>query len=72
MDSFDGAEICELVGLYIQANLGNILPTTNIELCRDDGLTLLRNPNGQKMDKKRKPIIKIFKDTGLALIFKQI
>ena len=43
MDSFDGAKICELVGLYIQANLENILPTTNIELCRDDGLTLLRN-----------------------------
>ena len=52
MGSFDGAEICELVGLYIQTNLENILPTTNIELCQDDGLILLRNPNGQQMDKK--------------------
>ena len=72
MGSFDGAEICELVGLYIQTNLENILPPTNIELCQDDGLILLRNANGQQMDKKRKPIIKIFKDIGLALIFKQI
>ena len=29
MGSFDGAEICDLVGLNIQSNLENILPTTN-------------------------------------------
>ena len=28
MGSFDGAEICELVGLYILSNLENILPKT--------------------------------------------
>ena len=72
MGSFDGAEICEIIGLYIQANLENILPRTNIGLCRHVGLIHLRNPNGQQIDKKRKPIIKIFKDIGLALIFKQI
>ena len=32
MGSFDGAEICELVGLYIQSNLENILPKTNFGL----------------------------------------
>ena len=35
MGSFDGAEICELVGLNIQSNLGNILPKTNFGLYRD-------------------------------------
>ena len=67
MGSFDGAEICELVGLYIQSNLEDILPKTNFELYRDDGLILLRNLTGQQMDKKRKTIIKIFKGIGFSI-----
>ena len=54
MGSFDGAEICKLVGLYIQSNLKNILPKTNFGLYRVDGLILLRNLNGQQMEKKMK------------------
>ena len=54
MGSFDGAEICELVGLSIQSNLENILPKTNFGLYWDDGLILSRNHNGQQMDKKEK------------------
>ena len=57
----------KLVGLYILSNLGNILPKTNFVLCRDDGLILLRNLNGQQMDKKKKTIIKIFKDIGFSI-----
>ena len=53
MGSFNAAEICELVGLYIQSILENILSTTNFVLYQDDGLILLRNLNGQQMDKKR-------------------
>ena len=67
MGSFDGAEICELVGLYIQSNLENILPKTNFGLYRDHELILLRNLNGQQMDKKRKAIIKIFKHIGFSI-----
>ena len=53
-------QICELVELYIQSNLDDILPKTNFALCRDDGLILLGKLNGQQMYKKRKTIIKIF------------
>ena len=56
--SFDSAEICELVGLYIQSNLENILPKTNFGLYRDDGLILLKDLNGQQIDKKRKTRLK--------------
>ena len=43
---FDGAKILmELVGLYIQSNLDNILPKTNFRLYRDDGLIHLKNLN---------------------------
>ena len=66
MGSFD-----ELVGLYIQSNLENMLPKTNFGLYQDDGFILLRNLNVQQMDKKRKSIIKIFKEV-LVMIFKQI
>ena len=59
MGSLYGADIYKLVGLYIQSNLENILPKTNFGLYQDDGLILLRNLNGQQMDKKRKAITKV-------------
>ena len=67
MGSFDGAEICKLVGLHIHSNLENMLPKTNFGLYRDDRLILLKNLNDQQMDKKRKAIIKIFKGIGFNI-----
>ena len=67
MASFDGAEICELAGLYIQSNLENMLPKTNFGLYRYDGLIFLRNLTGLQMDKKRKTIIKIFNEIGFSI-----
>ena len=67
MSSFDGAEMREFVGLYIQSNLENILPKINFGLYWDDGLIHLRNLTGHQMDKKRKTIIKIFKDIGFSI-----
>ena len=67
MGSFDSAEICELVGLYIVSNLENILPKTNFELYQDDVLILLRKLNGQQIAKKRKTVIKIFKDIDFGI-----
>ena len=40
MGSFDGAEIYELVVLYIQSKLEKILPKSNFRLYWDGGLTL--------------------------------
>ena len=56
MGSFDGAELVGLEGLYIQSNLENILSKTNFGLYRCDGLILLRNFNGQQMDKKKEKL----------------
>ena len=67
MGSVDGTEICELVGLYIQSKLEKTIPKSNFGLCRDDGLALLRNHNGQQTDKVRKNIIGVFKDIGFSL-----
>ena len=54
MGSSDGPEKCKLVGIYVQSNLENILPKTNFESYRDDGLILLRNLHGQQMEKLKK------------------
>ena len=67
MDSFDGVEICELVGLYIQSKLEKILSKSDLGLYRDDGLALLRNLNGQETEKFRKNIIRVFKDIVCSL-----
>ena len=52
MSTFDGAEICELVGVYIQSNVKNILSKTYFGLYRDDGPIILRSLKGQQMNKK--------------------
>ena len=46
----------------LHRNIESILSKTNFGSYRDDGISLLRNLNDQQMDKKRKTIIKIFKD----------
>ena len=67
MGSFDGAETCELIGLYILDILGNKFGKEIFGLYRDDGLACLKNLNGHQSDKLRKDIMKVFKEMGLAL-----
>ena len=67
MGSFDGAEICELVGIYILSLLSNKLNKQSSGLCRNDGLVLLRNTSQQKTDRIRKGIIEIFKNAGFKI-----
>ena len=67
MGSYDGAEICELVGLFILERLGETFGHENIELYRDDGLAALKNVNGRQADKSRKTLIEIFNGFGLKI-----
>ena len=67
MGSYDGPEICELVGIYTLSKLKNITSKGDIGLYRDDGLILLRELNGQQTDKIRKAIIKVFKSIGFQI-----
>ena len=67
MGSMDGAETCELVGLFILNTLGKKFGENNIGLYRDDGLACFKNLNGHQSDKLRKDITKIFKDMGLNI-----
>ena len=70
MDSFDGAEICELVGIHILSLLSKELDKQSTGLYRHDGLVLLRNTSKQKTDQIRKDIIEIFKNAVFKIEIK--
>ena len=67
MGSFDGAEVCELVGLFILDDLCNIYGIDNIGLYRDDGLAIFKNISGPQADRTRKDITRRFKTYGLNI-----
>ena len=67
MGSFDGAEICELIGLFIQSQIMKKLPKENVGLYRDDGLILLRRLTGRQTDIMRKFLIAVFKKNGFDI-----
>ena len=70
MGSYDGPEVCELVGTFILSKLGNIIGKRNSGLYREDGLLVLKNTNARGTDKMRKIIIKLFKEVGFQLEIK--
>ena len=67
MGSFDGAEVCELIGLFLLNNLSEKYGKNNVGLYRDDGLVLLRNANGPQSERTRKDITREFKKQGLNI-----
>ena len=67
MGSYDGAEICELVGLYLLNQLSTVIDKSSVGLYRDDGLAAINNENGPKLDRISKDIIALFKKEGLSI-----
>ena len=67
MGSYDGAEICELVGLFLLNRLSSIIDKRYVGLYRDDGLAIVKNANGPMLDNLRKKIIALFKSEGLSI-----
>ena len=67
MGSLDGAEICELVGLYALNKLSARFDSNNIGLYRDDGLTLIKGTSPRLADKARKDLCSAFQELGLKI-----
>lgn len=66
--SYDGAEVCELVGLYLLHKLQPLFPNnSSVGLYRDDGLAAVDNLSGPQQDRLRKDIIEVFKKEGLQI-----
>ena len=67
MGSFDGAEVCELVGLYLLDILRQEFGENKIGLYRDDRLSCFQDLSGPESKKIKKKLSKIFKKHGLNI-----
>ena len=66
MGCYDGAEVCELVGLYILSELTKVPGLDSVGLYRDDGLGVTKG-SGPQIEKLRKDIFKVFKKINLQI-----
>ena len=57
MGSYDDAELCELIGVYINSLLEGTLENDQISLYQDNELTILHDINSQQRNKIRKNIV---------------
>ena len=67
MGSYDGAEVCELVGLYIPDILTKEFSHDMTDLYRDNELGCFQNVSGPESKKAKKKLCKIFKQSGLSI-----
>ena len=67
MGSFDGAEICELVGLYLLHQMKDNFPDINFGLYRDDGLGFTIDMNNSQLERIKKSIIQLYKRNDLKI-----
>jgi hypothetical protein len=65
MGSYDGAETCDLVGLYMLNVLTNEFGKER--LYRDDGLVLIKGKSGRIADKVRKKLHTLFEQFNLKI-----
>ena len=67
MGSYDGADLCELIVIYIESLLEGTLEKDQMDLYHDDGIIILRNTNSQQTDKIGKKILSIFKSIDFKI-----
>ena len=70
MGAYNGAEVCELVGIFILYQLSRKYNKNNIGLYRDDGLAVFKNISGPKAEKIKKHLKNIFCKDNLNIIAK--
>jgi predicted GIY-YIG superfamily endonuclease len=68
MGAFDGAEICELVGIYMLQKISIHYNIANVGLYRDDGLAAFKNTSGPGLERIKKKLQSIFKENDLELV----
>ena len=66
--TYDGAEVCELIGIFMLSLLSKHINKNHIGLYRDDGLAILKNTSGPEAEKLKKKLQKLFKEKDLDII----
>ena len=59
--TYDGAEICELVGLYLLHELNKNVKNQQLGLYRDDGLAIINSKSGPIIERIKKTYRQFFK-----------
>ena len=67
MGSYDGAEVAELVGAYMLWQTKHVITKENMGLYRDDGLGIMKGIGRPEMERKKKALIRIFKQHKLNI-----
>ena len=67
MGSYDGAGLCELVGLYLEDLVAKKFGKLYIGFFRDYGLCCFENVSRPDSEKIKKKLLKIFKSNGLGI-----
>ena len=67
VESYDGAELCELTGLYILNVLSREFGKEKIGLYHDDGLSSFQNMTGLQAERVKKKICEIFQSCGVKI-----
>ena len=67
MGSYDGAEVCELVGTFMLSDITQIVGKADIGLYRDDGLGVMKRIGKPEIERRKKRIIQIFKSHKLNI-----
>ena len=67
MGSFDRAEICDLVGLFLLHDITKKFGNKFLGLYRDDGLAIIQSKSPRAAYKVRKKMHEIFKAQGLRI-----
>ena len=67
MGCYDGAEVCELVGIFILNKLSNVIDKNSIGLYRNDCLGVFGKLSGPQIEQRKKKIVKICKDCELTI-----
>ena len=65
--SQNGAEVYEIIDIYLLGKFLNIIGKKNIGLYRVDRFPIIENANGPKRDRLRKDVIVILHNEGLKV-----
>ena len=68
MDAYDGAEVCELIGIFILSLLSKHINKNHIGLNRDESLAILKNISDPEAEKLKKKLQKLLKVNDLDVI----
>ena len=68
MRTYDGAEVCELIGIFMLSLLSKHINKSHIELYRNDGLAILKNNSRTEVEKFKEKFQKLFKEKHIDII----